>query len=64
MRYLNTVESHSEESEGILPIVAVLLVLVAVVVLFLLLKFNLFNGGTSPNVHDTLPAVGRAIFLA
>jgi hypothetical protein len=33
------------------------LVLVAVVILFLMFKFNLFNGGTAPNVRETLPQV-------
>jgi hypothetical protein len=48
-------ETHPEATEGILPIVVVLLALAAVVVLFLLFKFNLFNGGKAPNVRDTLP---------
>jgi hypothetical protein len=49
-------EAHPEEAEGMLPIVVVLLALAAVVVLFLLFKFNLFNGGQGPNVRDTLGA--------
>ena len=34
--------------------VAALIVLAAVVVLFLLFKFNLFNGGSAPNVRSTM----------
>jgi predicted ABC-type sugar transport system permease subunit len=49
-------DTHAEETEGILPIIVVLLALAAVVVLFLLFKFNLFNGGKAPSVKDTLGA--------
>lgn len=55
-RAAERVEGHSEETEGILPIMVVVLALAAVVVLFLLFKFNLFNGGQGPDVRTTMPS--------
>ena len=44
------------DDEGSLPaILATLVVLILIVGLFLLLKFNLFEGGTSVNVRTTAP---------
>jgi len=46
------------DDEGSLPaILATLVVLILIVGLFLLLKFNLFQGGTSVNVRTTAPAM-------
>ena len=51
----STDELPTQEEGAIPAILLVLVVLAAVVALFLLLKFNLFNGGTSNNVRTTLP---------
>ncbi len=56
-------DTHPEETEGILPLIVVLLVLAAVVVLFVLFKFNLFNGGKAPNVKDTLSGTFTGLVL-
>lgn len=49
-------DHESEADQGGLPaILAAILVFVLIVVLFLLFKFNLFNGGHSVNVRTTAP---------
>ena len=51
--------SNVDQGDGAGSTAALLVTLIVVVliaVLFLLFKFNLFNGGTSVNVRTTLPA--------
>jgi hypothetical protein len=49
-------DAKQEGAGAIAATVMALAVLVAIIVLFLLLKFNLFNGGKPANLPTTAPA--------
>jgi hypothetical protein len=48
-----------ENARGAPAIIFTVIVLIAIVALFLLFKFNLFNGGATNNVHSSM--AGRLV---